>query len=159
VKTKIVFILVLILSMIQGINAQEEKENQRIGFAGASVILSPVGEVGGGVELGTFKKGVGVGIQIEYIPALNNYSESFTFVRLLLPIRVTNHFFIKVAGGVEARDFGNPENWSNANFLSAGVGAMFPFEKVYLGFQPNLVYSYEGIFLSTVSFTIGIKFN
>jgi hypothetical protein len=156
VKTKIVLLLILILALVQGINAQNN--SKMTGFAGLSGTVSPDAEFGGGIEAGAFKNWFGAGFQIEYLPALNHYDESVTYARIFLLFKVTDNFYLKPSGGIEARDLGSRDSY-NENFANIGFSPMFIFKKLYLGVQPNLTISYEGLHLSTLSVLVGIKLN
>lgn len=160
-KTKIILLFILIIGVAQVVNAQENKssKNERMGFAGFSIPLSYDVAAGGGIEVAVFKKWFGIGLQAEYLPATNVSGKSITFARAFFLFNITDNFFIKTAGGIEARGFGESSDTYNENFANLGFGPMFTIKRFYFGFQPNFTLSYEGIALSTGSVTFGIKFN
>jgi len=156
---KIILLFVLILGVTQGVSAQENKstENQRMGFAGLSIPLSYDVTAGGGIEVAVFKKWFGIGLQAEYLPA-TNIEKPITFARAFFLFSITDNFFIKTAGGIEARGFGDSSDSYNENFANGGFGPMFRIKRFYFGLQPNFTLSYEGIALSTLSINFGINF-
>jgi len=157
-KTKIIILFILILGVTQGVNAQENAKSETIGFTGFSIPFSYDVAVGGGIEVAVFKKWFGMGLQAEYLPATNIHTKSTTFVRAFFLFSITDNFFIKTAGGIEARGFGESSDSYNENFANVGFGPMFTIKRFYFCVQPNFTLSYEGIALSTGSVTFGIKF-
>lgn len=160
-KAKVILLLVLILGITQGVNAQEntEENSNLIGFFGVIASGNADYEFGGGFEVGILPKKVGFGFQVEYFPAPELHLESATFIRGLLMFKIAGPFFIKFPLGVESRSLDFREEFRNEVSPTFGLGAQFVFNRVYFGCQFNASnYQVEGLDFSTGSAVVGIKF-
>ena len=127
----------------------------RTAFTGISVPVSTQQYCGGGIEYFSIKNDVGFGFQAEYLPETEEENITLTTCRIFLFWPVAENLYIRSGAGVETI---STKETIKDSFVSIATGPIFNLKNVYLGIQPNFRLD-EGISLSTVSISIGFRFD